>query len=227
MEFLSIKEIADKIVVEADIQSNEYPIANRLTDINETALYYIELANQIGSKEPIANAEVVSETFNVVVGDNTFLRTIKDVFIFRVDFQPGSTGDFCRAKEDLMRNKDTSRCFCAFENEFYADEKQVYVQDARVAGTLRVTYVRGDFTLYDTNDYNATPEVYPTWFPDVFRSLLWLKPALRQAAFYKTNREGYLKEEYAQLHNLFVNHYKRNAKYRGKIHTPNMYGNYR
>ena len=88
---MNIKQIVDKIPKEADINPNEYAVADRIDDINSRLLILVERANQIGSKEPMNDGEDISEDFTVVAGSNTFDRTIKNVPIQRVDWRPSNT----------------------------------------------------------------------------------------------------------------------------------------
>lgn len=211
---MNTKQIIDKIVQEADVQPNEYPVADRLLDVNQVILEYIEIANQLGSKEPISAGEVYQETFTVAEGFNEFARTIKDVAIFRVDFQSGASGRYCRLSEDINRNENN---WCGCEIDFYADEKRIFVENGRV-GTLRVTYVRGDIAPLTQEDYDN--EVVPTWIPAIFHDLLWLEPTLRQAEFYKPDRVAGLRRQRDEKKALFISRYRRNAKLKANIRTP-------
>lgn len=226
--FLSVKEIVDKILIESDIQSNEYSVDARLLDVNQTFLDYIELANQIGSSEPISNAEVVSETFTTVDGFNEFIRTINDVAVFRVDFRVSTDSKWCRLTEDLTRRKDNYSCYCGCDCNimFYADEKRIFIENGR-AGSIRVTYVRGNIQLITRANYDSVTPVYPTWIPSVFRDILWLEPALHQAKLYKPSRVEALESKLARKIQLFRNHYIRNAKYTGRLVSDDSIGNYR
>lgn len=204
---MNIAQIVDKIVVESDVQASQYPIANRIDDINAKYLALIEKAIQIGSKEPISGLEVFSETFTVVTGSNTFVRTIKDIPIVRVDFQhSGSTG-YCRVTEDLAR-KIGFLCSCGMK--FFADEKRIFVENGR-PGTVRITYARGDITLFTEADYSNPTPPSPTWLPSTFHPLLWLEPAAVQAEYYKKDRAVSLRNQVTRLETLFENHYQRNA----------------
>ena len=225
---MNIKQIIDKIVKEADVQPNEYPIADRLLDVSQIQLKYVELANQLGSSVPISAGEIFTETFVTVDGFNEFTRTMPDIDIFRVDFQPNSEGDFYRIKSDNGRHKDYSWCYtcdlsdCYFQ--FYADDKRIFIDEGRV-GTIRVTYVRGEVLPFTQTDYDNEEEVL--WIPKQFQDLLWLHPAWRMASYYKPEREQYLRLELEKLEALFVRHYKRNAKIDIKIKTDDSCGNYR
>lgn len=204
---MNIKEIVDKIIVESDVQASQYPIANRIDDVNAKYLEYIEKATQIGSKEPISGLEVFSETFTVVSGSNTFTRTIKDIPIVRVDFMHTGSSRYCRVTEDPGR-KIGFICGCGMK--FFADEKRIFVENG-LGGTIRVTYAHGAITLFTLADYSLDPPPSPTWLPITFQKLLWLEPATVTAEFYKKDRAVSLRNQLTRLETLFDNHYSRNA----------------
>lgn len=221
---MNIKEIADKIVKEADVNPNEYLVADRVVDINEKYLEYIELAVQIASNEPISNDEDVSETFTVVTGSNEFLRTMPDIFIFRVDFQ--QTGSDLWKRVDRDQSRKIGRRFYGCGIEMFADEKRIFVEDGK-PGTLRVTYARGDIETFTEADYSLSVPPSPDWLPPVFHPLLWIAPALTQAQYYKPDRVDALASKLQRLEALFYNHYGRNAVQDSKFETKYTHGNYR
>ena len=204
---MNIKQIVDKIPKEADINPNEYAVADRIDDINSRLLILVERANQIGSKEPMNDGEDISEDFTVVTGSNTFDRTIKNVPIQRVDWRPSNTSRWCRLEMDKTRAINTW-AYC--DIKFFADEKHIYIENG-LDGELRVTYSRGAVTLFTVADYSATPAPSPDILPIEFHDLLWLYPALRQARIYKKDRVAGLEAEVNELQELFDNHYGRNA----------------
>lgn len=204
---MNIKQICDKIIKESDVQANYYSVADRIDDVNEEYLLLIEQAVQIGSKIPISNAETTTETFTVVAGSNTFTRTIPDVPIVRVDFQPNSVGQFEKVDEDQSRMVNGFK-YC--DTRFFANEKQMFVEDG-TAGTLRVTYARGGVSLFVTADYSEGTPPSPDWLPTTFHPLLWLQPAATQAEYYKKDRATALRNRYDRLKALFDNHYGRDA----------------
>ena len=204
---MNIKQIVDKIPKEADINPNEYVVADRIDDINSRLLILVERANQKGSKEPMNDGEDVSEDFTVVSGSNTFDRTIKNVPIQRVDWRPNNTSRWCRLDLDKTRAINTW-AYC--DIKFFANEKEIFIENGR-AGELRVTYSRGTVTLFTVADYSATPAPSPDILPIEFHDLLWLYPALRQARIYKKDRVAGLEVEVKELQELFDNHYGRNA----------------
>ena len=61
---MNIKQIVDKITKEADINPREYTVADRIVDVNSEYLMLVEKARQIGSIEPISNAETFTEILN-------------------------------------------------------------------------------------------------------------------------------------------------------------------
>lgn len=204
----NIKELVDRIPREADIQTNNYSVNARITDINSTLLKLVEKSVQIGSKVPISSGEANSEEFEVVSGLNTFVRTIKDVPIQRVDFKHAGSSLFSGIPYDQRR-------LIAGVNfgglRFWANEKQIFVEEG-VAGTARITYARGAVTLFTAADYALesgwpTPDILPATFHD----LLWLIPAYRQSKYYKKDRAAAIKEERDELMDLFNNHYGRES----------------
>jgi hypothetical protein len=205
---MNIKEIADKIIKEADVTTANYQIADRIVDINSMYLRLVEKAVQIGSKLPISNGEANSETFTVVSGSNTFTRTMKNVPIVRVDFKHED------AEIYQAVDFDNSRLISGVnfgEMRFWANQKQVFIEEG-YAGTLRVTYARGAVTLFTVADYNlgsAWPS--PDWLDEVFHDLLWLKLAYRQAKMYKKDRAAGIKEELDELQTLFDNKFGRDS----------------
>ena len=204
---MNIKQIVDKIPKEADINPNEYVVADRIDDINSRLLILVERANQIGSNQPMNDDEDISEDFTVVAGSNTFDRTIKNVPIQRVDWRPNNTSRWCRLEMDKTRAINTW-AYC--DIKFFANEKEIFIENG-LSGELRVTYSRGAVTLFTVADYSATPAPSPDILPIEFHDLLWLYPALRQARIYKKDRVAGLEVEVKELQELFDNHYGRNA----------------
>lgn len=198
------------------MQASQYPIANRIDDVNAKYLQLIEKATQIGSKEPISGLEVFSETFTVISGSNTFTRTIKDIPIVRVDFRHTNSTIFCRVTEDPGRKIGGFVCGCGMK--FFADEKRIFVENG-IAGTIRITYAHGDVTLFTEADYSLTPPPSPTWLPEVFRPLLWLEPATIQAEYYKKDRAVSLRNQLTRLETLFDNRYGRNSVSNARFET--------
>ena len=208
---LDITEIVDNIVIEGDLNPSEYPVANRIRNINSVYLKYIELGVQIGSKEPLAQPEAVSEVFSILSlasGSHELDRTIIDAPIQRVDFRATGSSKWQRLDEDLTRAIGS---FCGCEMDFFASEKQIFVENGR-DGEVRVTYARGDIILFTEADYGATsPAVYPTFLPGIFQDILWLEPATIQAEYYKKDRAPSLRNQLTDLQTLFRNHYGRNS----------------
>jgi len=221
---MNIKEIADKIVKEADVNPAEYLVADRIEDINEKYLELIEWAVQIASNEPISDDEDISEEFTLVTGSNEFLRTMPDIFIFRVDFQQTGSDLWKRVETDQSRK--IGRRFFGCGLEMFADEKRVFVENAR-PGKLRVTYARGDIRTFVEADYTDSTPPSPDWLPPVFHPLLWIAPALTQAQYYKPDRVDALASKLLRLEAMFLNHYSRNAVQDSRFETSNTYGNYR
>lgn len=216
MAYLNIKQIVDKIVKEADISPAEYTVPDRLTDVNEKYLFYIEQAVQVGSDEPISKAEQFSETFVITQQQSqTLVRTIKDAPIQRVDFMPDGATQYQKVDEDPMR-KINAWCGCGLK--FFANEKQIFIEEGQ-AGTIRITYTRGNVVLFTQADYDAGTPPTPDWLPETFQPLLWLEPATFQAELYKKDRAPALRNRLTRLENLFYNHYNRNAVQNSKFET--------
>ncbi len=204
---MNIKEIADKALKESDVQANDWTVADRIEDVNSFYLRLLEKSVQIGSKVPISNSEDIDEEFTVVDGSQTFVRTIPDVPIVRVDFQPTGSTQFVKVKEDPTRFVSG---WNHGEIRFWANEKQFFVEEG-TGGTLRITYARGGVTLFVLADYSLGTPPSPDFLPETFHDLLWLKPSYRQARMYKRDRATGLKEELEDLQLLFDNHYGRDA----------------
>lgn len=206
----NIKQIVDKIIKESDVNPLDYPVSDRIDDVNEFYLEYIEQAVQIGSTVPISEAEDTSEDFTVVAGSNTFTRTIQDVPILRVDFQNNSVGSFepvCEDPSRLIGGVNIGK------TRYFANEKQIFVEEG-YAGTLRVTYARGGLTLFTEADYNlGSGWPSPDYLPNTFQPLLWLRPALRMAELYKPKRVKSLRTRVERLETLFYNHYGRESAF--------------
>lgn len=212
---MNIFKIVQKIPKEADINPEEYTVADRIDDINSEYLKLIEKATQIGSVEPISGAESLTETFEIQTGSNVHLREIKDAPIERVDFKATGGSRWCRMERDQSRAVNT---FCGCGIKFFANEKQVMVEQGR-EGEVRVTYVHGDVTLFTEADYIAGNPPSPTWLPETFHDLLWLYPALKMARFYKTQRVDGLLEMIVPLQRMFDNRYNRNAVQHSRFST--------
>lgn len=216
---MNIKEIVEKIWIEADIQKNEYPVENALQDINARILKLIGRARRIASREPISGGENFSEVFTVATGSNVFTRTIEDIPIFRVDFKPTGAEQYCRIYEDQTRGINT---WCCLEGthclDYFADEKRIFIDNGR-EGEVRITYASGEFVKFELTDYNATPAKEVTWIPEEFQDLIWLYVAMRQAYFYKPERVAGLKEEIIDLQRAFDSHYGRNAQWDQQVVT--------
>ena len=210
-----IKQIVDKIIIEADLNPAEYTVEDRISDVNDVYLYYIEKAMQIGSSEPISGAEVVSENFTVVSGSNVFTRTKLDIPIVRVDFAYAGSTIFNKVTDDVTR---LIGGFDYGDMKFFADEKRVWVEGGQ-AGTLRITYAHGSITLFTVADYSISTPPEPTFIPREFRKLLWLNPATVQAEYYKKDRAVSLRNQLKTWEQLFYNRYKRKSATIGKIIT--------
>lgn len=210
-----IKQIVDKIVKEGDINPAEYTVEDRIADVNEHYLYYIEKATQIGSSEPISVGEAISEQFNVVAGSNSFTKLNPDIPMLRVDFQ------FDGSSSWETVTQDTSRFIGGFDYcgmRFFADEKRVFIENGQV-GKLRVTYARGGIILFKTSDYSLSTPPEPEWLPREFRKLLWLAPATIQAEYYKKDRAVSLRNQLTRVEEQFFNHYSRKSATTGRIIT--------
>jgi len=205
---MDIKDIADKIIKESDVNPVEYEVADRIVDINTEYLKLIELATQIGSKFPISAGGDNTESFTIVDGDQTLTRTIKDTSIQKVEYRAVATDDW-----ECM-DRDTERCHNCFafnNSHFIANEKQVFLEDA-YAGFLKVTYDRANITVFTTADYSLGTPPSPDWLPETFHPLLWMKPALDMAELYKPDRVAKIEKDRDELLILFRNHYGRDAE---------------
>jgi len=213
---MTISEIINKICKEGDINPNEYLVADRIVDVNSKYLFYVEWAMQIGSTETIANQETKQETFTLVDGLNTLVRTIPNNPFYSLEYTVDTviTADtnWCPLTQDTF----TSWCGCDMNVSF--DEKQIVIEKGRV-GSIRVKYARGVVVPFTEADYlNVTPPS-PVWLPGVFHDLLWLDPATIQAEYYKKDRAVSLRNQLTKLEQLFYNHYSRNATQVSSVKT--------
>jgi hypothetical protein len=210
-----IKQIVDKIVIEGDINPSEYTVEDRISDVNDIYLYYIEKATQIGSSEPISGGEAVSENFVVVAGSNVFTKTKPDISLMRVDFQYAGSSIFEKVTDDITRMING---FDWGDMKFFTDEKRVWIEGGQ-AGTLRVTYAHGGITLFTVADYSMSTPPEPDFIPREFRKILWLNPATVMAEYYKKDRAVSLRNQLERWEQLFYNRYKRKSATIGKIVT--------
>lgn len=211
---MNIKKIVDKITREADISPAQYLVVDRLEDVNDKYQELIELAVQIGSTVPISKPETFSETFTITLTQSqTLTRTIKDAPIQRVDFMPEGGTQYEKVSEDPERRINV---WCGCGLKFFANEKQIFIEDGR-AGTLRITYTRGNVVLFTEADYNNATPPSPDWLPETFHPLLWLEPATYQAELYKKDRAVALRNKLTKLQNLFFSHYNRSAVQNSKF----------
>lgn len=213
---MNIKQIADKIIKEADINQDEYTIADRIDDINSKYFQLIEWATQIGSTEAISNKEVHNEDFTLVEGDNTLDRVIIDVPIYSIEYSSDTVVTADSNFYPLEMEDGYHYCGCGLEVEL--TEKQIILKDAS-AGTLRLRYARGTIVPFTLADYSLTPPPSPTWLPVIFHDLLWLEPATTQADYYKKDRSVALHNKLTKLEGLFYNHYLRNANQVSAVRT--------
>lgn len=221
---MNIKEIAIKALKESGVQANDWSIADRIADANSIYMRLIEKSVQIGSKSPISAAEATSETFTVVAGSNTFTRTIKNVPIVRIDFAYTGSTLYQQVPEDQSRE---IAGWQTGETRFFANEKKIFVEEGQ-AGTLRVTYARGNITLFTAADYDLGTPPSPDWLPETYHDLLWLRPAYRQAKKFKKDNAASLADEITELQTLFDNHYGRDAVQDSSFTTDESdRGNYR
>jgi hypothetical protein len=212
---MDIKYIVDKALKESDVQAQDWPVSERLADVNVEYRIRVEKAVQIGSKIPASAKEDVSETFSVVAGSNEFDRTIVDVPVVRLDFMPTGGSRFEKVTRDQSRSING---WCWGDIRGFFDEKRVFIENG-VSGTLRVTYGRGALVTFDMDDYEDETPPSPDFLPEVFHPLLWLVPALAQAEYYKKDRVSALQRQVTRLEALFDNHYGRDAIYDGQIVT--------
>lgn len=203
---MNIKEIVDRIPKEAQINANDYPVSSRLSDCGSIYLQLIEKGVQIGSTVPLSAGEAVSENFTVVAGSNTFTRTIKDVPIQRVDFSYDGVlfHPICEDGSRLIGGINVG------ETRYFANEKKVFVEEGQ-AGTLRVTYDRGNVTqVFTTANYElGSGWPSPDLLPEVFHDLLWLKPSIWKTKISEIRTA--LQDRHDPLYELFENHYGREA----------------
>ena len=198
---MTITKILDKIIRESDVNAKEYTLEHRLEDVNEHHFFLIEKATQLGATFGVSGGETSYEEFTLIVGDNTFVRTLPDVPIVKVQYT-----NHDNPKESNWM--DVPKSF------FSGNEKEITFFNAR-AGKARVTYQHGAITKFTMDDYTNETEI--TWIPETFHSLLWLYPTLGQAGYYKKERYVKLRNQYDEMYQLFINHYFRRADFNGQL----------
>lgn len=202
---MNIKTIVDKICRESDIPVKNYPVADRLEDVNQEYLKLIRKAARIGSRFPISDGSNHYEDFTLVDGDNTFTRTIPNRNIIRVQYRKLATDKWECLDRDTNR---CANCYSSLVMRFTANNKKVFVDDAN-AGFLRVTVEYPGVTLFTQADYDTTPTPpSPDWLDETYHDLLWLKPAIRQCAIYEKKRKSDFESEYKELLEDFLNDYR-------------------
>lgn len=199
-------EIIDKIVKESDVNPRQYSVADRVADVNKEHFYLIEYATQLGSKFPMTDGEEVEQTETLVEGDNSFDRDIKDTSIVRVEYKPTGSSRYRCLDHDQKR---CNNCYCLGDMLFTANEKKIMLKDAH-PGDLLITYDRPLIVPFTEADYDAG-DVEVEWIPETFHPLLWLKPAMIAAGYYKPDRYQALKDQYGELFVLFHDHYDRHS----------------
>lgn len=205
---MDIKQIVDKIPKEADINTREYTVADRVADVNTEYLFLIEYARQIGSNIAPTDGGDADEVFTLVQADEqTFTRTITDTSIVKVEYRLDNTQKWRCIDHDP---KACENCYAYREMRFAANEKKIIVKDG-IVGELRVTYDRPAITLFVEADYSDVTPPAPDWLPETFHPLLWLKPAMTKAGYYKKDRYSVLEAQYTNLFELFDNHYSRHS----------------
>ncbi len=218
---MNILELSNKARDEAYIPADEWPVASRVEDINTEQRLLREEVGQIGSEQNMADSGDTSEEFTLVVGDNTFTRTIPDIGIKYIQYRESATADWRWLDPDPRPGHNS---FYYLDMRFTADEKEVNVLDARV-GEIKVTYDRSatvDYTVADTE--LGTPPT-PTWIPNDFIDLLWLGAVLSQKI--DEERRTILTAKYDRIKTLFDNHYERFATQDGEIEVDEGRPNYR
>lgn len=216
INIMNIKTIVDKIVKEGDINPNEYTVADRVEDVNTKYLQLIEWAMQIGSTETIANKETKVESFTLVDGLNTLVRTIPDNPFYAIEYTRDTVVTINSLWEPLTQ--ETFYTWCGDDFNVSFDEKRIIIEKAKV-GTLKVTYARGIVVPFTAADYSNLTPPSPTWLPETFHPLLWLEPTTIQAEYYKKDRAQSLRDQLTKLEQLFYNHYNRNATQTSEVKT--------
>ncbi len=224
------KDIIDNIVKKADIRTEEYSVDDRIQDVNNYEMELKEVATQIDSFfPPRQEGEVSQETFTIedsnidVEGTFSDDRTIKNTIPVEVFFKREGSSVYrnipkrtVELEEDLHLNRML----------YEASSNKIIVRNAR-SGTLMVKYEQGAFIEYTRTMYDdTTNESTPSWMPNPFHNLLWMKPALDIARTYNTERVAVLEQEHSDLFELFQQHWLRNKNLEKKIETRVPY-NYR
>ena len=218
---MNILEISNKASQEAYIPANEWPASSRIEDINEEHRLLKEEAGMIGSEFGIADSSPKYEDFTLVVGDNTFTRTIPNIGIRFVQYRESATANWRWLDIDPRPGHNS---YYYLDMRFIADEKEITVKDAR-AGEIRVTYERSATTDFTEADLALGTPPSPDWLPEEFHPLLWLGPVLNQKIDEDTRKR--LTPRYERVKGLFDLHYERFATQTGEIEVDGGPANYR
>ena len=218
---MNILELSDKASVESYLPTNEWPVANRIEDINTEQRLLKEEAGQIGSEQNIADSGDTSEEFTLIAGDNTFTRTILNIGIKFIQYRESATADWRWLDYDSRPGHNT---FYHLNMRFTADEKEIVVNDARV-GFIKVTYERSSTVDFTVADLSLGTIPSPDWLFSEAHDLLWIGPVLAQKI--DEERRKILIARYDRIKLLFDNHYERFATQDGEIEAEGGRSNYR
>ena len=196
---MKIGTIVDKLIKEADVNTSEYTVPDRLEDIHQTRLELQELRAQYTADDSVHTLQ----TATVIAGDNTITRTVKHNFIVNVEFREDSDQDwYCLTKRG---DCDGRKCIpIVGEAKYTFDYDQVYIWNAQ-AGEVRVTYSHTNITEWveaDYTDNTATPDE----LPEVYHKLLYMAQVLRHTGYYSKERYEQTSLEYEKLMALYIDH---------------------
>ena len=215
---MDIKYILDKIILESDVRKDRYTVANRIDDVNEEYMFLIEWATQMSSHQLHSDETTRYQIINITADADELveLRDNIDTTAVRVEFKASGASEWqCLDWKEHCEGECCS-CGCLGDMRFEIDEKKIFLYNTRV-GEIRITYDRGFITKFVESDYTSATPPEPKYLPEVFRPLLWMRPAIRRSGYYKPERYQQITNEYNELFQLFKTHYSRNASYVGKF----------
>lgn len=213
---MNIKRITDRIYKEADVNRREYVMEDVIDDVNQEYLFLIEKARQIGPSVPMGDGAAVTQTMtNVTKGETQFSRNIANVGIVKVEYRYVNNEEWqCMDKDDLCAT--CRKCEVA---TFRAYERDIYITSNVDSIDVRITYDRPLIQKFTVADVSLTTPPEPLFLPEEFHPLLWMKPALTQTGYFKTERYPVLQARYEELFEQFSQHYRRGAQYEAYVET--------
>lgn len=205
----NIKEITTKIIKKGYLNPKNYPLQDRVDDVNQALLELVEIATQRNSNQMLSGNESFTDIFTLPSsgGDFTFDRTIEYIPIVKIEWTSVSSP----SESDWREVNIGGGKYCTAGMSIVSNEQKIFVFGA-LQGQIRVTYTHGIVNMFTVADVNLPTPPSPDIIPYQFRELLVLKPLLPKLAHYKPERYNEAKQRYEELLALFEVHYMREAE---------------